>query len=107
MARARWAQWPLHGSPWVLKYPYCHQMITQTHPRGERRVSEKGNFGNLVGVTKQPTQRQFRGFWGGHGSGYMGLAATTWDPMGAQVPVLSLKDHPNPSQGRKEGFGKR
>ena len=26
---------------WVLKYPYCHQMITQTHPRGERRVSEK------------------------------------------------------------------
>ena len=41
MARARWAQWPLHGSPWVLKYPYCHQMITQTHPRGNRRVSEK------------------------------------------------------------------
>ena len=23
MARARWAQWPLRGSPWVLKYPYC------------------------------------------------------------------------------------
>ena len=41
MARARWAQWPLHGSPWALKYPYCHQMITQTHPRGNRRVSEK------------------------------------------------------------------
>ena len=41
MARARWAQWPLRGSPWVLKYPYCHQMITQTQPRGNRRVSEK------------------------------------------------------------------
>ena len=41
MARARWAQWPLHGSPWVLKYPHCHQMITQTHPRGNKKVSEK------------------------------------------------------------------
>ena len=28
-------------SPWVLKYPYCHQMITQTHPRGNGRVSKK------------------------------------------------------------------
>ena len=41
VARARWAQWPLRGSPWALKYPYCHQMITQTDPRGNRRVSEK------------------------------------------------------------------
>ena len=24
MARARWAWRPLCGSPWVLKYPYCH-----------------------------------------------------------------------------------
>ena len=23
-ARARWAWRPLCGSPWVLKYPYCH-----------------------------------------------------------------------------------
>ena len=67
---------------------------------------KKANFGNLVGVTKQPTQRQFRGFWGGHGSGYIGLAATTWVPMGAQVPVLSLNHHPNPSQGRQKGFRK-
>ena len=63
-------------------------------------------FGNLAGVTKQPTQRQFQGFWGGHGSGYMGLAATTWVPMGAQVPVLSLNHHPNPSQGRQKGLRK-
>ena len=41
MARARWAQWPLCGSPWGLKYPYCHQMITQPHRRANRRVSEK------------------------------------------------------------------
>ena len=39
MARARWAQWPLCGSLWVLKYPYCHQMIIQSHPRGNGRVS--------------------------------------------------------------------
>ena len=37
----------------------------------------------------------------------MGLAATMWVPMGAQAPVLSLNHHPNPSQGRKKGFGKR
>ena len=64
-------------------------------------------FGNLVGVTKPPTQRQFRGFWGGHGLGYMGLAATTLVVMGAQVPILSLNPHPNPAQGRQKGFGKR
>ena len=38
--------------------------------------------------------------------GYMGLATTTWVPMGAQVPVLSLNYHPNPSQGQQKGFGK-
>ena len=35
MARGRWAQWPLHGSS------SDHQMITQTHRRGNRWVSEK------------------------------------------------------------------
>ena len=32
---------------------------------------------------KYPKLRQMRGFWGAHGPGYMGLAATTWVPMGA------------------------
>ena len=41
MARATWAQWPLCGPPWVLKHLHCHQMINQTHPSGNRRVSEK------------------------------------------------------------------
>ena len=41
MAQATWARRPLRGSPWVFRYPYCHQMITQTHPKGDERVSEK------------------------------------------------------------------
>ena len=40
------------GSPGVLKYPYCHQMIIQTHPRGDRRISEKINFSEISGATK-------------------------------------------------------
>ena len=36
----------------------------------------------------------------------MSLAATMWAPMGAQVPVLSLNHHPNPSQWRRKGFRK-
>ena len=35
----------------------------------------------------------------------MGLVATTWVPMGAQVPILSPTDQPNPPQGRQKGFG--
>ena len=86
------------------------RIVTKSSPKPILGATEgfrkKANFGNLAGVTKQPTQRQFRGFWGGHGSGYMGLAATTWVPMGAQVPVLSLNHHSNPSQGRQKGFQK-
>ena len=78
-------------------------IVTKSSPKPIPGVTEgfpkKSSFGNLAGVTKQPTQRQSRGFWGGRGSGYMGLAATTWVPMGAQVPILSLNHHPNPSQG--------
>ena len=111
----------LLGGPWLGLYglgshyvgPHgCSstRIVTKSSPKPIPGATEgfrkKANFGNLAGVTKQPTQRQFRGFWGGHGSGYMGLAATTWVPMGAQVPVLSLNHHPNPSQGRKKAnFG--
>ena len=35
------AVFTLDRPPWVLKHPYCHQMITQTHLRGNRRVSER------------------------------------------------------------------
>ena len=41
-----------------------------------------------------------------NGPGYMGLAANMWVPMGAQVPILSPNDHPDPSQGQQEGFAK-
>ena len=44
MAWGTWAQRPIRGSLWVVKYPYCHQMTTQTHPRGDKRVSEKNEF---------------------------------------------------------------
>ena len=38
-------------SSWVLKYPYYQQMITQTHPGGDRRVSENVEFWNFSGAT--------------------------------------------------------
>ena len=44
MAQVPWAYRSLRGSPWVLKYPCCHQMTTQTRPRGDKRVSEKAGF---------------------------------------------------------------
>ena len=40
---------------------------------------------------------------GGPWLGQMGPVATTWVPMGTQVPVLSPNDHPNPSQGQQGG----
>ena len=65
MARARWAQWPLRGPPWVLKHPYCHQMITQTHPRGSRRVSEKsGNVKNFQVSLNSLRNSNFEAFGG-------------------------------------------
>ena len=111
----------LLGGPWLgLDGPSGHyvgphgcsstRIVTKSSPKPIPGATEgfrkKAKFGNLAGVTKQPTQRQFQGFWGGHGSGYMGLAATMRVPMGAQVPVLSLHHHPNPSQGRQKGFRK-
>uniref|UniRef100_A0A7S4FWC1 Uncharacterized protein n=1 Tax=Eutreptiella gymnastica TaxID=73025 RepID=A0A7S4FWC1_9EUGL len=30
--------------PTVLEYRYCHQRITQAHPRSDRRVSEEVEF---------------------------------------------------------------
>ena len=38
---------------------------------------------------KRPKQRQFGGFWRALGPSDMGLAATMWVHMSAQVPVLS------------------
>ena len=68
MDRARWAQWPLRGPSWALKYSYCHQMITQSHPRGNR-FQKKSKCEKSSSVTKQPTQQQFWGFRRAHGTG--------------------------------------
>ena len=51
----------------------------------------------LPGFDLTTSARCFWGFRRAHGTGYIGLAATTWVPIGAQVPVLSPNDHPNPS----------
>ena len=51
---APWATWawrPQHGSHWVLKYPYCHQMITQTHPQGRRK-----SFGQKRKISSATTE---------------------------------------------------
>ena len=50
--------------------------------------------------------QQFQGFRMEHGLGYMSLAATTWVPIGAGVPILSPNDHPNPSHARQKVFRK-
>ena len=57
MTRATWAQRPLRGSLWVLKYPYCHQMITQTHPTGDKRISASQNLKNSIAFGKATSQR--------------------------------------------------
>ena len=50
MARATWAWRPLQGSPRVLKYPYCHQTTTQSHPTGYRRGSGKSRIFEIFQV---------------------------------------------------------
>ena len=41
-----------------------------------------------------------------HRMGYIGLAATGWVPMGAEIAKLSPNDQTNPSYGQHKGFGK-
>ena len=45
----------IRGSPWVLEYTYCHQMITENHPRGTRKVPEKVKFSGATKTTKTIT----------------------------------------------------
>ena len=58
MDRARWAQWPIRGPSWVLKYPYCHQMITHPILGATKRFHENSNFKKLSRTTKHPIQRE-------------------------------------------------
>ena len=89
MTLATWAWQLLHGSPWVLEYSYLHQMMTQTNPKPSEGFCS--DFGAL----------------GGPWPCLNGLAATTWVPAGARVPVLSPNDDPNPSQSCRSAFKQR
>ena len=55
--------------------------------------------GSNPGTDKTTVLTPIPTFSRAHGSGYPGLTATTWVHTGAQIPVLSPNDHPNPSQG--------
>ena len=47
----------LRGSPWALKCLYCHPIITQTYPRGNKKVSEKvERWKNSIAFGKYTTQ---------------------------------------------------
>ena len=80
--------------------PSSSRIVTKSSPKpilgGIEGFRKKSNLGNLAGVTEQPKQPPSWGFLGGHGMGWMGLAASTWLSIGAQVPVLPLNHHPNP-----------
>ena len=62
--------------PCLLKYPYCHQIITQTHPEGDRTVLEKvkisKNFqpAHACAKTAKSSPARARGEGGGGGWGY-------------------------------------
>ena len=61
---------------------------------------------NICKCHQTARQQLLPGFRGVHNLPHTGLPATTWVPMGAQPPILSPNDHPNPSQGQKKGFQK-
>ena len=87
MARATWAQRPPCGSPWVLKYPSCHQMITQTIPETIEGFQKQSKVEKILGATKQPIQRE-NGLLltGGGRPGVPGV--WTWEPpMGEGVHI--------------------
>ena len=94
MAQARWATTLV---PMGTQVPVLSPRSPKPILGATEGFQKKWKCEKLSSVTKQPTQHQFWGFRRAHGTGYIGLAATTWVPMGAQVPVLSPNDHPNPS----------
>ena len=53
MAQATWAWRPLRGSPWVLKYPYCHQMITQITPGATEGFWKNPNFNPIKSIIQK------------------------------------------------------
>ena len=80
--------------------------VHKVHENRQQGCGLAGLPQNMQLRNTRPKYLQLLSFWGGHGSGDMSRAATTWAPMGTQVPVLSPNDHPNPCQGRQKGLGK-
>ena len=63
MALATWAQEPLPGSLWVPVHLYCHQMMTQTHPKAVRGPWENIKYLNFSQCHLSPYEQQFGSFW--------------------------------------------
>ena len=74
--------------------------VPQNSPKKKKQregVQKKIKLSKILRCAKQPLQQQFWGFQGAHGSGYMGLIATMWVPIGDRVPLLSPNDQSKPS----------
>ena len=75
------AHWPPHVSPSVLKYPCCHQIITHTHPRGDKKSSQKNRVLKTFQALLGSLHNSIFGAIGGH------MARATW----AYRPLRVLK----------------
>ena len=63
MALATRAQQSLpDGSLWMLEYPCCHQMMTQTRPKAVGRFSGEIKISNFFKSHRSAYKQQFRGF---------------------------------------------
>ena len=107
MARARRVQWPLHGCPWVPKYPYCHQMIPQTHPRGDKRVSEKGELWKSCRCHQTAYTTAISDLFRGPCLGLYGLGSHCVGPHGCSSTRIVTKSSPKPVPGATKGFRKK
>ena len=102
MAQAIWAdiQWPLCWYPWVLEYPYFHQMTTQTQSRAAEGLRKKSIFRKIFQLThaslKTAESSLARAIWRGGGRGYPDFGPRT-PAMGSGVHIQILQDpDPNP-----------
>ena len=97
------ATWVPVGAHVPVLSPNDHPNPSQEQQKG---FGESGNVKNFQVSLKILRNSNFGAFGGPWHGLQRGLAATAWGSMGAQVPVLSPNDHPNPSQGQRKGFMK-
>ena len=82
---------------WVLEYPYCHQMITQTHSRGEQRVSETNQIFEKLQVPVNSRNNSNSGAFGGGGDGLGYMDLGHYRSISPPPPPLPLKQTSGPS----------